>query len=121
MHSLRPTPATNHAKEKPFVHADLKTCTHVFLRDDTVRRPLQPPYSGPHEIINRISDKVYRIKHNNRLVNISVDRLKPAFLSFNQEVPAKTPTPANIPGEAATPDQQTRSGRRVRQPVRFDI
>lgn len=121
MHSLRPIPATNHAKERPFMHSGLKTCTHVFLRDDTVRGPLQPPYSGPYQITNRISDKVYQIKRNNRFVNVSVDRLKPAFLQTDQNASSEMAKQPNQPTAAVIQDQQTRSGRRVRQPVRFNI
>ncbi|GBO26757.1 hypothetical protein AVEN_245616-1 [Araneus ventricosus] len=30
--------------QKIFVHKDLLTCTHVFIRIDRVRKPLEPPY-----------------------------------------------------------------------------
>jgi hypothetical protein len=44
---LRPVPAARHATPAVFVHKDLADSTHVFLRQDIVRRPLDPPYSGP--------------------------------------------------------------------------
>lgn len=43
---IRAKPSTHHNKITPFMHKNLQTTTHVFLRDDTVRRPLQPPYLG---------------------------------------------------------------------------
>lgn len=46
MQSLRPTPPSKHRTQKPFVHKDLDNCTHVFVRNDAVRTPLQTPY--PH-------------------------------------------------------------------------
>jgi hypothetical protein len=47
MACLRPVPAARHASPATFVHKDLKNCTHVFLRQDTTRWNLEPPYSGP--------------------------------------------------------------------------
>lgn len=50
MEALRPIPASRHARPSTFVFKDLATSTHVLLRDDTVRRPLQPSYTGPYRI-----------------------------------------------------------------------
>ncbi|EFA12072.1 uncharacterized protein LOC103314496 [Tribolium castaneum] len=76
MRDLRPTPATNHdVHKKVFVHKELSKCSHVFLRDDAVRRPLQPPYTGPHKIIQR-NNKTFKIDVNGRQVTVNVDRVK---------------------------------------------
>lgn len=83
MQQIRPTPTAHHIRNKPFVYKDLYTCSHVFLRDDTVKRPLEHPYSGPHKIIKRISDRVFSIEVNGQIVTVTVDRLKPAY--FAQE------------------------------------
>ena len=32
---------------------NLSTVTHVFVRHDAVRKPLQPPYDGPYPVISR--------------------------------------------------------------------
>ncbi|KMQ83373.1 gag-pol protein [Lasius niger] len=40
MQQIRPRPTAHHIRNKTFVYKDLYTCTHVFLRDDSVRRPL---------------------------------------------------------------------------------
>ncbi|XP_046681585.1 uncharacterized protein LOC124368353 [Homalodisca vitripennis] len=50
---LQPVSGSAHSKPQTFVFQELSTCTHVFLRDDTVRRALQPPYSGPHKVLSR--------------------------------------------------------------------
>jgi hypothetical protein len=42
MTNLRTTPATRHSKPATFVYKDLQNCTHLFLRQDTTRRALQP-------------------------------------------------------------------------------
>lgn len=48
MTSLSPSCTTARTTASPFVHKDLGTCTHVFVRNDTVRTPLTPPYDGPY-------------------------------------------------------------------------
>jgi hypothetical protein len=42
MDQLRPTPATRHASPASFIHKDLQDATHVFLRQDAIRRALEP-------------------------------------------------------------------------------
>ncbi|CAH0713627.1 unnamed protein product, partial [Brenthis ino] len=56
MSKLRPIPASRHADPRFFVFKDLKTASHIFLRGDSIRRLLQPPYTGPYQIIDRASD-----------------------------------------------------------------
>jgi cleavage and polyadenylation specificity factor subunit 1 len=53
---LRPVPAERHASPATFVHKDLHNCTHVFLRQNTIRRPLEPPYSGPYQVLSKRED-----------------------------------------------------------------
>lgn len=85
MQQIRPRPTAHHIRNKTFVYKDLYTCTHVFLRDDTVRRPLEQPYSGPHRIIKRISDRVFSINVEGQVVNVSTDRLKPAYITQEEQ------------------------------------
>uniref|UniRef100_A0A5S6QYA9 RNA-directed DNA polymerase n=1 Tax=Trichuris muris TaxID=70415 RepID=A0A5S6QYA9_TRIMR len=48
MRDLRPTPTTRNRSSAPvFVSPNLSSCSHVFLRNDAVRRPLDPTYDGP--------------------------------------------------------------------------
>lgn len=61
MAQIRPVLATNHTRQHTFVYRELN-CSHVFLRDDTVHSSLQPPYSRPHKVIERMSDKIYRLQ-----------------------------------------------------------
>ncbi|XP_023710942.1 uncharacterized protein LOC111866330 [Cryptotermes secundus] len=128
MARLRPIPATRHASPSTFVHSDLKKCTHVFLRQDTTRRALEPHYSGPYQVLSR-KDKTMQILVRGRLVTVSTDRVKPAYMlnetgrgtttkTFN---PAADETPTAVPH--AVPPQPvqrtTRSGRHVHFPDRF--
>lgn len=43
---LRAKPTTHHTRSISLVHKEMDTCTHVFVRDDAVRKPLQQPYKG---------------------------------------------------------------------------
>jgi len=57
----------------------LKTCSHVWLRNDFVRGPPQPEYSGPYKVVQRI-DKIFTINVKDSLKTVSIDRLKVAHL-----------------------------------------
>lgn len=82
---FRPTPTAHHSKKKIFVLPDLYKCTHVFLRCDAVKKPLEQPYSGPYPVVKRITDRLFTILAEGRTQNISVDRLKPAHLDTELE------------------------------------
>lgn len=75
---LRPPGVNHHSKPAVFVHKALRTCSHVFVRVDTVKRSLQQPYEGPYKVINR-SEKHFEVLVSGKKQNISIDRLKPAF------------------------------------------
>ena len=64
---------------KIFVNKDLKACTHVFIRNEMLKKSLTPTYEGPYRVLKR-TDKVYTIQLPNRTTNISIDRLKAAFV-----------------------------------------
>lgn len=114
--TLRPQPASRHGKKAVFTFPDMATATHVFLRDDTVRGALTPPYSGPHPIIAR--DAKYLTLQLPRLVDtVSVDRVKPAFRLAGDPAGAGAPAPqaahtARTTGRAAagTPGQAHDAG-----------
>ena len=55
MNKLKPCPPRSVSSNKPFVHPDLDSSSHVFLRQDAVQRPLQPPYSGPYKVLKRFA------------------------------------------------------------------
>ncbi|GFY72126.1 transposon Tf2-6 polyprotein [Trichonephila inaurata madagascariensis] len=62
-----------------FVPTNLKSCSHVFLRVDSVQPLLSQNYTGPHEVIRR-TDKVFPILINGRKKAVSIDRVKPAYV-----------------------------------------
>lgn len=102
MANIRPTSASRHTHRASFVFKELSNATHVFLRDDTVRRPLQPPYTGPHAVIERSKDgKTFTIDFKGKPVVVTVDRLKPAFVEQFSDWPSHTPAIPEPPPTAA--------------------
>ncbi|CAK1591943.1 unnamed protein product [Parnassius mnemosyne] len=129
MEILRLISASHHTRPSTFIFKDLAPTTHVFLRDDAVRRPLQPPYTGPHAVLQR-RDKTLTLDVNGRKVTVSIDRVKPPYIENNksgkQTTTPATPATANTPppivqrtrNNTVTPSDtrvvKTRSGRCVR-------
>ena len=74
MGQLRPTPVARHSSSTTFIHKDLHDSTHVFLRHDAIRRPLEPPYNGPHKVISK-ADKTFDIMVHGQKIKVSTDRI----------------------------------------------
>jgi len=122
-----------------YVPANLRAATHVWVRVDRIRRPLEAPYAGPFAV-KKLGDKTVTIvKENGVEETISISRIKAAIGVNNppaQRRPAVTkrqqtdvvkqqPTdvvkqqPTDVakqqPTDVAAPKQTaTRSGRGVR-------
>jgi hypothetical protein len=63
----------------PRPHLCTRTCTHVFLRQDASRRTLEPPYSGLYMILSRNAKNFLHLVRG-KTVNVSTDRVKPAYV-----------------------------------------
>lgn len=135
MSTVRPIPASRHSQPATFLFKDLSSSTHVFLRDDTVRRPLQPPYTGPYQVVDRASNgKTMTLVIKGKRVVVSVNRIKPAFIDHTGPLPpepfmrslASAPVPLQSPSATSAPSPAdpttgsaklpytTRSGRQVK-------
>lgn len=132
MQKLLPPPPRQQTHRAVFVSKDLSTCTHVFLRTDTIKKGLQPPYEGPFQVLSR-ADKVFKLLIHGRQSTVNIDRLKPAYIprddsntcSQPDQVPESTPSaPSCVPPTSSLeeettpitdvrPSTVTRSGRRV--------
>ena len=77
MSRIRPTP-TRISQRDAYIDKNLHASTHVYVRHDAVRKPLQSPYDGPYEIISR-GAKTIKIRKNGRTDTISIDRVKTAY------------------------------------------
>lgn len=96
MADLRPVSASRHTQPTTFMFRDLSTASHVFLRDDTVRRSLQQPYTGPYKIVSRPRDgKTLRINMAGKENTVSIDRVKPAYLLTEAPTPSMPASPAS--------------------------
>uniref|UniRef100_A0A0A9Y7K2 RNA-directed DNA polymerase n=2 Tax=Lygus hesperus TaxID=30085 RepID=A0A0A9Y7K2_LYGHE len=137
---LRPVERTRASPRTTFLHRDLVDASHVFIRVDAVKTPLQQPYEGPYKVLKRHA-KYFVIDRKGSEDSVSVDRLKPAFLPSETQpedrppthhsqresgdncVDATIPQPAPVTGPPAIlplPQQpSTRLGRMIRLPVRF--
>ena len=133
--NIRPVPVEHHTTAKPFIHSDLRTASHVFIRHDGYRKPLQPIYDGPFPVISK-QEKFFTIQLANGPDNITIDRLKPAFLLSDSDTSLSTETTSTSscgvqrpvtplpPTEDSSehrpsPRTTTRSGRKVHFPSRF--
>jgi len=125
---LWPVPALRHASPAVFIHKDLADSTHVFLRQDAVWRPLNPPYSSPHKVL--ACTKKLRIAINGQPVMVSTDRVKPAYIMAEPD--SCTMTTWTPPEQSMQPAPQsstpsplatltTCSGHHVHFPAQFNV
>ena len=116
LHRLNfPYKETRKRKIVEFIPKELKTCTHVWLRTDRVRKPLEAPYQGPY-LVNKRTDDTMTLDIRDKPVVVSIVRCKPAVLS--SKVPSNRPVAVaeEFPATLAEPKLQsaTKSGRNVR-------
>ena len=123
MQQLHATP-TRPSQRPAYVSPALSTCTHVFIRHDATRRPLQQPYDGPYKVIKR-ADKHFVVDIKGRHDTVSLDRLKPAHMEQSLPAPSSSTTPASGaqldfadtgPTSSRSTTPSTRSGRHVHWP-----
>nr|VZI47936.1 unnamed protein product [Spirometra erinaceieuropaei] len=108
MRALSPVPPRTPMTES-YVEKDLENCTHVFVRCDRVRQPLESPYEGPFRVLAR-NAKTCRILCGDGADVADVDRVKaavaeePPGLSQGQKftdpltpVPPSSLSPAHSP------------------------
>ncbi len=84
-------PSTHPAKM--FVYLDLDSCSHVFVKVNAVKRPMQPPYEGPFKVLRRTKRNVTINRHRHSDV-IVLDRVKPAYLLHSSAAAAVATSPA---------------------------
>lgn len=122
MADLSPRPTKWHRNKTFYIPKDMQHCTHVFLRQDYVRKSLEPPYAGPYKVLKK-TPKFYEVEVRGKSTNISLDRLKPAYVTQDSHTDSSTTDPIDLapPNDLSSPStdepvKTTRSGRRVRFP-----
>lgn len=81
MRHLRVTLPRHQQNWHNYVSDNLQTCTHAFVRRDTVK-PLQAPYDGPYEILHCIPQH-FSLKIKGQKDVVLIDRMKPVFLDLS--------------------------------------
>uniref|UniRef100_A0A1X7V413 Integrase catalytic domain-containing protein n=1 Tax=Amphimedon queenslandica TaxID=400682 RepID=A0A1X7V413_AMPQE len=111
------------ATRPSFISRDLNSTSHVFVRDDSIRKPLQPPYRGLYKVLDS-ADKYFTLDINGHRDTVSIDRLNSAHLENamadlnTPRIPPSEPfqsqssSPAT-PTTDSSPTVCTRSGRHV--------
>lgn len=106
-------PSRLHGRPKIFVSPELATASHVFLRVETQRRSLQPPYTGPYRIVSRTEHTV-TIDQAGKEITVSIGRVKPAFMLRD------TVEEEERPAESEPPTVPKRGRGRPKKIVRFE-
>ena len=109
MQRLNTPPVRKQLQRNVYVSRDINGCTHVFVRRDSIRKPLQCPYDGPYKVIERTA-KHFTVNIKGRPEVVSLDRLKPAYLDELQTTTSVEPTHTS-PSPPKDPPRVTRSGR----------
>ncbi len=98
MTSLSPIASRLLPSISTYLPTALGSCTHVFIRRDSVKKPLQSPYDGPFRVVRR-TPKYYQIEMYGRHDTVSVDRLKPAHVDVTiSRSPPAVGAPHSPPG-----------------------
>ena len=134
MQSLPPATVRCYPQRPTYHNRALETCTHVLVRHDAVKQPLQQPYDGPFKVLDR-ADKFFTLEVNGKRNTVSLDRLKPAYpdpqnTSNSSNVPltpttttTQSPTPPTLTPSVTEPSsllRATRTGRRVHWPAKLN-
>lgn len=79
LRQLRPT-ETRTNNNTSYVPANLHDSKFVFVRIDRLRKSLEQPYEGPYRVIRHLRKQLV-IEKNGKSETVSIDRVKPAYLS----------------------------------------
>ena len=116
MEKLKPVQPRHPTNNRNFVHKDLKNCTHVFIRTDSVKKPLESPYKGPYKVLNR-NDKCFEVLIGSKSDTVSIDRCKPAYLEEELAAKMEVVPPGVCNGQGSCSRERVR--RNIKLPVRF--
>ncbi|XP_064462322.1 uncharacterized protein LOC135372783 [Ornithodoros turicata] len=111
---LRATP-TRAVSTSSYVSPDLSSATHIFLRTDSIRRSLQPPFSGSHPVLKR-GDKTFTINLNGRPEVVSIDRIKLTFVEPSSPISCTLHDVAAPPSAAPAASKTVTSADRSQAP-----
>lgn len=115
---------SNHSMNSFHIDPQLNTCSHVWMRIDRVLKPLESPYEGPFEVVERYG-KTFKIrKASGKEQVVSIDRLKPVVVSerTRKERNQKTPLDKTCNQETFShEDIQNKKNLTAKKSVRFNL
>ena len=82
--SIRPSPTRVEQSKKIYMSPELKTCSHIFVKQDPIKPNLTQPYFGPYLVVSR-TDKTFRVLNNDRIMSDAINNVKPCFQLNNAE------------------------------------
>ena len=85
MRRLKNVPPAYHGNPDSYLAPGLSTAKFVYVRKDTVLKPLERPFDGPFRVLAPGS-KTFLLEMNRGAKRISIDRLKSVY-SDNDSVP----------------------------------
>jgi len=85
------SPVKRHGEKPTIVFKEMSKAQKIFVRQDAPTGILQPPYERPYEVLSR-GEKTFKIKIRGRIVIISIDRLKLAYILLEDKKAFREPT-----------------------------
>ena len=82
---------------KSLVPKVISSWTHVFLRMDAVKAPINPLYTGPYHVLSR-TDKLFTLDISGKIETVSIDRVTKGFLDNNTQEPHNPSTYIHVLG-----------------------
>ena len=76
--TLCPVPMQVEQSKTVYVPRELKTCTHIFVKQDPIKPDLTPVYSVPFLVVY-CTDKTFCILSNDRVISVTVNNVNPCF------------------------------------------
>ena len=125
MNDLVYTPTRTQTKDLS-TPKDLHDCKYVFIRNDAVKKPLCPTYSGPFQVVET-HPKYFKLTIKGKFDTVSIDRLKLAYLDLpitESTTEQSTTTKTTLSKPTSTPTNTlanitTKSGRKLHWPKHF--
>ena len=104
----------NHGQKPVYIPQTLRQATHVWIRIDRIRRPLEAPYAGPFRV-KQLNDKTVTVTTEaGKEETVSLNRVKPAIRTPQVSVPQQQKKPlddddAVIPKPTLTTDDVSKT------------
>ncbi|KAL6417707.1 hypothetical protein ACFW04_012564 [Cataglyphis niger] len=113
--------STAHHHKKLLSFIKIYTIVLTFELEMILRKSLQPPYSGPFRVVERINDYLFTIDISGKIVNSTTERLKPAFLpkEIDTNLAFTTPLTSSDPFTSTSSGKQLKTYSGPKKKIKF--